>query len=826
MHPVVFMFSGQGSQYYQMGNGLFTGRAVFRKWMRRLDGRARDLIGESILERLYDANRRPGDPFVELRYSNPALFMQQYALARELSEAGIEPDLVLGASLGEFVSGAVSGILSVEEGLAAVIQLAEDLERYCSPGGMLAILESPDLYDDTPLLRDNSTLVGVNFDGHFVVSGDDDALGAITDFLLEKDINYLLLPVSKAFHSRRIDSAGPPFTAFLKQKTFAPPGVPFISCSRARRMTTLSSDYFWKVVRRPILFQQTIQTLENDGQPLVYVDLGPSGTLANFVKYNLGRNSASRCLSILTPFGHDEEHLEKALEHLAPKTVSPVGREPRAPRKAGGRREEAGRERRTEEGGESVDGKRAGRTITASSLGGDAFKKEYNLEYAYLAGGMFRGIASPELVIAMGRAGMMGFLGTGGMEMEAIEHAIRRIREALSGKPYKSYGVNFPHVHDAPEVEEALVDLCLNYDVAHIEASAFMGITPALARYRLKGLRRGENGVVVADNRVMAKLSRPEVAKAFLRPAPERIVKKLLREGKISEERAALSEEIPMADAICVEADSGGQTDGGAAYALMPAMRELRNEITRERGYKKRVHMGAAGGVGTPDAAAAVFTLGADFILTGSINQCTVEAGTSDAVKDLLQQMNVQDTDYAPAGGMFELGGKVQVLRKGVFFPARANKLRELHQRYGSLEEIDEKTKKQLQERVFKRSFDDIWEETRAFMSGRDPEGVERAERSPRHKMALVFKWWLGRTVQAAIAGEEDEKVNFQVHTGPALGAFNQWVLGTDLEEWRNRRVSDIGRKLMEETARLLNRRYTDLTRGRRGRIPEKVANY
>ena len=72
-------------------------------------------------------------------------------------------------------------------------------------------------------------------------------------------------------------------------------------------------------------------------------------------------------------------------------------------------------------------------------------------------------------------------------------------------------------------------------------------------------------------------------------------------------------------------------------------------------------------GIGTPEAAAAAFLLGAEFIGTGSINQCTVEAGTSDSVKDLLQEANVQDTSYAPAGDMFEAGARVQVLKKACF---------------------------------------------------------------------------------------------------------------------------------------------------------------
>src|SRR6202171_1641228 len=97
--------------------------------------------------------------------------------------------------------------------------------------------------------------------------------------------------------------------------------------------------------------------------------------------------------------------------------------------------------------------------------------------------------------------------------------------------------------------------------------------------------------------------------------------------------------------------------------------------------------------VWAPPAVAASFILGADFVLTGSVNQCTVEAGTSDAVKDLLQHANVQDTDIVPAGDMFEMGGKVQVFKRGLLFPARAKKLYDLYRQYNSLDEIDAQTR-------------------------------------------------------------------------------------------------------------------------------------
>jgi trans-AT polyketide synthase/acyltransferase/oxidoreductase domain-containing protein len=206
--------------------------------------------------------------------------------------------------------------------------------------------------------------------------------------------------------------------------------------------------------------------------------------------------------------------------------------------------------------------------------------------------------------------------------------------------------------------------------------------------------------------------------------------------------------------------------------------------------------------------------MGADFVLTGSINQCTVEAKTSNAVKDLLEAINVQDTGYAPSGDMFEIGSKVQVLKKGVLFPARANKLYALYNQYNALEDIPEKTVLQLEKNYFKKSISEIWEETKEhFKSKNKLEEIAKAEQRPRHKMSLIFRWYFGYSSRAAFAGNLDNKVDFQIHTGPALGAFNQWVKGSRLEKWQNRHVDEIGAKLMNETGALLYNRLSKINK-------------
>jgi trans-AT polyketide synthase/acyltransferase/oxidoreductase domain-containing protein len=121
------------------------------------------------------------------------------------------------------------------------------------------------------------------------------------------------------------------------------------------------------------------------------------------------------------------------------------------------------------------------------------------------------------------------------------------------------------------------------------------------------------------------------------------------------------------------------------------------------------------------------------------------------------------------------------------------------------LEEIDEKTRKMIQEKYFHRDFAEIYRELQSSCSIQE---IEKAERNPKYKMALIFSWYFGYTTHLALSGDQQHKVDYQIHCGPALGSFNQWVKGTPLENWRNRHVDEIGVKLMNETAGLLNERF------------------
>ncbi|MBO3744814.1 ACP S-malonyltransferase [Streptosporangiaceae bacterium NEAU-GS5] len=441
-------------------------------------------------------------------------------------------------------------------------------------------------------------------------------------------------------------------------------------------------------------------------------------------------------------------------------------------------------------------------------LGSAAFREDYGVRQAYLAGSMFKGIASTDLVIRMGRAGLMGFFGAGGLTLPEIEAAIQTLRAELGSQ----FGMNLLYDIHEDGLERDTVDLYLRHDVRHVEAAAYPRITAPLVRYRFAGARRDpSSGQAQAVRHVIAKVSRPEVAQAFMSPPPEAIVRGLVEEGALSPDEAGAAAELPISEDVCVEADSAGHTDARSPYALMPAMIALREEMTARHGYAKPIRVGASGGLGSPEAVAAAFVLGADFVVTGSVNQCSPEAGTSDDVKEILATLDVQDTAYAPAGDMFELGARVQVARKGTLFPARANKLYQLYRQYGSLDEIDAKTRQTIQDTYFHRSFDDVWDETSRFLAERRPAELARAEANPKHRMALIFRWYFVHTMRLAQQGVDDRRVDYQIHCGPAMGSFNRFVAGTDLEDWRARHVDVIAERLMSGAADLLADRLRKL---------------
>jgi PfaD family protein len=193
--------------------------------------------------------------------------------------------------------------------------------------------------------------------------------------------------------------------------------------------------------------------------------------------------------------------------------------------------------------------------------------------------------------------------------------------------------------------------------------------------------------------------------------------------------------------------------------------------------------------------------MGAAYVMTGSVNQSCIEAGTSQHVKTLLAQAEMTDVLMAPAADLFELGVKLQVLKRGTLFAMRALKLFELYKNYDSLEHLPPAERAKLEKQIFQRGLDAVWDDCVAFFEQRDPAQIARAADNPRRKMALVFRWYLGLASRWANSGQKGREMDYQIWCGPAMGAFNDWVRGTRLAQPEQRRVADVARRLLTGAA-------------------------
>ncbi|MFD9717234.1 ACP S-malonyltransferase [Streptomyces sp. NPDC059076] len=742
------LFAGQGSQRRGMGAEVFD---AFPEHCALAD----DILGYSIRDLCL---QNDGDRLRRTRYAQPALFTV-HALTHLAQRAERpEPDVVAGHSLGEFNALVVAGVLDFATGLRLVAERARLMGE--ADGGAMAAVIGLGVSDVAEVLaasgRDDVEIANDNSPTQVVISGTPDGVSTITGLLTSGDatIRCVPLPVSAAFHSRDMTPAAERFAALLAEATLGPPRLPVIANVTARPYPTAEpvAALLGRQMRSRVRWGESMTHLLESGVDEIW-EIGRGRTLTGFWREAVaaqGKRAGTRP------------------EPILPKPVAPRGQP-------------------------------AGRPGT--ELGSARFRQVYRTRHAYVAGSMYQGIASTDMVIRLAEAGLFGFFGTGGLSLAEVRTALDDIERRLPIGA--AYGMNLLHDMTDGALERATVELYLRRGVRFVEAAAFTRVTAPLVLFRAKGAHRDGAGRPIAAHQVLAKVSRPEVARQFLAPPAPELLTRLLAEGALTEEEAAVAAELPVASDLCVESDSGGHTDGGVALALLPTMLRLRESISPRGGEPVRV--GAAGGIGTPEAVAACVLLGADFVLTGSINQCSPQAGTSDLVKDLLAGLDVQDVTYAPAGDLFEIGSRVQVVRRGTMFAARANQLHELYRRHPGLEHIDRKTLATLERTCFRQPLTEVWEHVvRHYRDTGRPELIRDAERDPKRKMALVFKWYFAESTRLARDGVKENAANVQIHCGPAMGAFNHLVEGTALESWRRRDVDAIADLLMTGAAEVL----------------------
>ncbi len=432
-------------------------------------------------------------------------------------------------------------------------------------------------------------------------------------------------------------------------------------------------------------------------------------------------------------------------------------------------------------------------------LGDRSFCEVHGSRFPYVAGAMANGIASVELVRAMASSGFVSFFGAAGLSLARITEAVDTLLRDLG--PDAPWGSNLIHAPHEPALEAATADLYIRRGVRRVSAAAYMALTEHIVRVAASGMRRDTHGQVLRRHRIFAKVSRPEVARRFMEPPPQAMLDGLVAKGLLTEAEASLAATVPVAEDYIVESDSGGHTDNRPLTALFPTLVALRDEVVAERGYTAPIRLGAAGGLGTPAAVAAAFGLGAAFVLTGSVNQGAIESGLHALGKQMLAGAGVADVIMAPAADMFELGVEVQVLQRGTMFAVRGRRLYELYKSHGSLDDLSDADRTWLEKDIFRKPLADAWAETLAYWEQREPAQAEKAAGDPHHKMALLFRAYLGQASRWAIQGVSERRADYQIWCGPAMGAFNRWAKGSHLEPAEARSAPQIALNLMEGAA-------------------------
>ncbi|MEV5432449.1 acyltransferase domain-containing protein [Streptomyces sp. NPDC052701] len=312
----VFMYSGQGSQYFHMTRELYERHPRYRLWLEHCDGIASPVLGKSVVDTVFDQDRTKSDPFDSLADSNAALLCVEYSLTRVVQEMGYRPDVLVGYSLGEITAAVVAEVLPLELGISFAVEFARTLADRTPPSGMLAVLGTEELLRSHAELFAGCWVTGRNFDGNFVVSGRTEAVERLERSLGQEGIVCQRLPVNHGVHTELIDSVEDQVRRLLGTVTFAPPKIPIVSSAATDHVVDVTADGVWAAMRRPVDFVRTIEKMAAAGDA-TFIDLGPSATLATFVKYILPPGSGSAQAHTVNRFGQDLKSLREFQEQTA-----------------------------------------------------------------------------------------------------------------------------------------------------------------------------------------------------------------------------------------------------------------------------------------------------------------------------------------------------------------------------------------------------------------------------------------------------------------------------------------------------------------------------
>jgi len=304
---VIFMFPGLGDHYLNMGFEYYQYEPVFRNIIDNCSEILRSLIGRDIREVIYarpmeseEALRQKqtqgaslsqlfsnttghGDEWGELfrtSLAQPAVFITEYALARLWMSWGINPQALIGYSVGEYVSACLAGVLSLEDALFLIANRAQLIENLPG-GGMLAVLLPQD--EITPFLKSNLSLAGINSPSICTVAGPNEEIASLQNELSDKGIAYRQLRTTHAFHSKMMRPIMQKSADLVGKISLRPPKIPYVSTVTGdwvREKDATDPDYWARHMCEPVNFLGGIKKILESGER-VLIEVGPGQSLAS-----------------------------------------------------------------------------------------------------------------------------------------------------------------------------------------------------------------------------------------------------------------------------------------------------------------------------------------------------------------------------------------------------------------------------------------------------------------------------------------------------------------------------------------------------------------
>lgn len=284
--PVVFLFPGQGSQYVNMGKDLYQSEEVFRTEVDRCSQILQPHLGMDLREILYPEVGKEEEAqalLTQTRYTQPALFVIEYAMAKQWMAWGIEPESMLGHSVGEYVAATLAGVMELEDALRLIAERGRLIQEL--PGGeMLAVRLSEEAL--LPYLDESLSLSVINGPKMCVVSGSHEAIDSLANRLKDDGITTSRLHTSHGFHSHMMEPAIKPFLELMRTVQFKAPSLPFVSNVTGTWMTeeqATDPEYWARHLRETVRFADGVKTLLDDPER-IYLEVGPGRVLSTLVK--------------------------------------------------------------------------------------------------------------------------------------------------------------------------------------------------------------------------------------------------------------------------------------------------------------------------------------------------------------------------------------------------------------------------------------------------------------------------------------------------------------------------------------------------------------